>query len=210
MTLSFVKPCLIGALLATVVALFVIIAFSNESAESYTIVWDDNNIELIKSVATTLYPVGSILLTRSESLSPSSIAGLEGTTWELIGNGEDYALTSTTSADKIATFNSGSASFTSDEHALTLSEYPSHTHKYSVQSAYESHSHYIDLDHNTLHEFKYKDGGFGVTNKTETTSSADTSEHSHEVHTEKSGGGKAHTHEIVVPYLQFFAWQRIT
>lgn len=203
----------IGLIVLTAILIVVLFvatcALSHSNIEKYEIVWDDSNAEMLKNVAEALYPVGSIILTRSKDLSPSSIAGLESTTWELINSSGNYTLSATTDGNTVATFDDGVAEYTTAEHALTISEYPSHTHEYSVSSAYETHSHYIDNSNNALRPLKTKDGGFAGTPSTTTTSSWDESSHSHTVETEKSGNGKAHSHDVIIPYLCVCAWQRI-
>ena len=137
----------------------------------------NNEINLIKNSIVSLdkiYPIGSIYM----SINDTSPASLFGGTWEsikdrfLLGSGTTYTNGSTGGASTVT---------------LTVNQIPSHTHKLSTSSTYNTEEHYT-TDYLALG----KHGDTYYSNSNAITS---------------TGGGSSHNN--MPPYLTVNMWKRI-
>lgn len=169
--------------------------------------------EQLANIGKTVYPVGSIYI----SVTDTSPASLFGGTWEqlkdrfLLAAGDSYAAGST----------GGEAT-----HTLTASEMPSHSHVYSNATGVQGHqltvnemprhTHGIHWVGSTSPQGGGKDQNFGVTQvavgNQQSGSAGGNGSHSHglsksNANTTNTGSGAAHNN--MPPYLAVYAWKRV-
>ena len=196
--------------------------------EKYTTCDADDDEDIIK-LNQSLYPVGTVLITGHSSAPNNWICGLENTKWELLTGDDDsgiYALKSldadTQTVGEISV-GSDSASYSFGDWELgscelTVDQLPDHTHTISNDSLVE------DDRHN--HENAWDSAGHNCetvnsgNSKGVCSASGDcdtpwdgyqfkgTAPHTHTITTEETGGGKAHSHRLLVGYYKFYVWKR--
>ena len=137
----------------------------------------------ITAVKAALYPVGSIYTNAEVSTNPATLLGFG--TWEAYAQGR--VPVGKASSGTFGTLNATGGSET-DSHTLTLSEIPSHNHSNgSYQYLLKSDSH---------HTLKDSDSTSGEPNLASQGA------------IQAAGGGGAHTHDIVQPYIVVYMWKR--
>ena len=130
-----------------------------------------------------VYPVGSIFTTvTAYADSAAVVAVIGGTTWVAFGAGKVLVGVDTGDSDFNTIEETGGAK--TDSHTLTTAEIPSHTHTIH------------DTDHNNTPEH------------TDTTSSEYGNYSASSGTTGATGGGGAHTHDIVQPYITVYFLKR--
>lgn len=182
---------------------------------------DEAAREQLANIGKTVYPVGSIYI----SVTDTSPASLFGGTWEqlkdrfLLAAGDSYAAGST----------GGEAT-----HTLTASEMPSHNHVYSNATGVQGHqltvnempSHTHNYPNTPLVHVSYNVQGYVVNGGTNqrwigadgsnggnhTAASGGNGGHSHglskaNANTTNTGSGAAHNN--MPPYLAVYAWKRV-
>ena len=125
-----------------------------------------------------VYPVGSIYTNIAVATNPATLLGMG--TWVAFGEGR--VLVGKASSGTFDTLGATGGSET-DSHTLTESEIPSHSH--SIQQ----------IDASNAGSFS---GALGSSSKTNQGS----------IGTTAAGGGGAHTHDIVQPYIVVYMWKR--
>jgi len=125
------------------------------------------------------YPIGAIFTTTAVYAdSAAVVAAIGGTTWVAFGAGK--VLVGLDSGDTdFDTVNETGGSKT-DSHTLTIGEIPAHTHSYTHPTTTDSFS---------IHDTSRVTGNGAAT-------------------TGSTGGGGAHTHDIVQPYIVVYFWKR--
>lgn len=130
-----------------------------------------------------VYPVGSVYVNATVSTNPATLLGVG--TW--VAYGEGRVPVGKASSGTFNTLNATGGSET-DSHTLTLSEIPSHNHSNgSYQYLMKSDSH---------HTLKDSDSTSGEPNLASQGAIA------------AAGGGGAHTHDILQPYIVVYMWKR--
>jgi hypothetical protein len=130
-------------------------------------------------IASRVYPIGAIFTTLTAYAdSAAVVTALGGTTWVSIGAGR--VLVGLDSGDTDFDVISETGGAKTGSHTLTTAEIPAHTHTYGRSTTSESMS---------IHDISGLRGA------------ADTQ-------TASTGGGGAHTHPIVQPYLVVYFWKR--
>ena len=127
-----------------------------------------------------VYPVGSIFTTVS-STAPATLLGMG--TWVAFGAGKVMVGIDSGDTDFDTVEETGGAK--TDSHTLTTAEIPSHSH--------------------TLQGIRTDDGGGsvdGIANLYQNYKGQSTQQ------TASTGGGGAHTHDIVQPYIVVYMWKR--
>ena len=132
------------------------------------------------------YPVGCIY-TSTSSTNPSS---LFGGTWEAFGEGK--VLVGKASSGTFDTAGATGGAET-DSHALTTAEMPEHQHGTNIRNEYNS----VHID-STGSSYSTGNSNDGMTNGNGYTAL-----------TGETGGGNAHTHDIVQPYIVVYFFKRI-
>ena len=130
-------------------------------------------------IANRAYPVGSIFTTvTAYADSAAVVAVIGGTTWVAFGAGKVLVGLDSGDTDFDTVEETGGAK--TDSHTLTTAEIPAHTHTYGKSTTSEAMS---------IHDITGLRGA------------ADTQ-------TSSTGGGGAHTHDIVQPYIVVYFWKR--
>ena len=130
-------------------------------------------------IANRAYPVGAIFTTvTAYADSAAVVAVIGGTTWTAFGAGKVLVGVDTGDSDFNTIEETGGAK--TGAHTLTVDEMPAHTHNYGKSTTSENMS--ID-----------DIGGLRGAATTATSS---------------TGGGSAHTHPIVQPYITVYFWKR--
>ena len=130
-------------------------------------------------IANRAYPVGSIFTTvTAYADSAAVVAVIGGTTWVAFGAGKVLVGLDSGDADFDTVEETGGAK--TDAHTLTIAEMPAHTHTYGKSTTTEAMS---------IHDISGLRGA-ATTN------------------TSSTGGGGAHTHDIVQPYIVVYMWKR--
>ena len=130
--------------------------------------------------ADVAYPVGSIFTTTvAYANSAAVVAAIGGTTWTAFGAGKVLVGVDTSDSDFNTVEETGGAK--TDSHTLTTDEIPSHRHQIS-------HTNQGDA--------------FGGTPAVSVQSGSPNK------YTEYTGGGSAHTHDVVQPYITVYFWKR--
>ena len=137
----------------------------------------------ITAVKAALYPVGSIYTNAEVSTNPATLLGFG--TWEAYAQGR--VPVGKASSGTFGTLNATGGSET-DSHTLTLSEIPSHNHSNG------SYQYLLRSDSN--HTLKDSDSTGGEPNLAQQGAIA------------AAGGGGAHTHDILQPYIVVYMWKR--
>jgi hypothetical protein len=133
------------------------------------------------NIADVVYPVGAIFTTvTAYANSAAVVAVIGGTTWVAFGAGKVLVGLDSGDTDFDTSEETGGAK--TDSHTLTTSEIPAHTHSYDRQNT--------STDNISIHDITRTTGG----NSGSTTGS--------------TGGGGAHTHDIVQPYIVVYFWKR--
>jgi hypothetical protein len=131
------------------------------------------------NIADVVYPVGAIFTTvTAYANSAAVVAVIGGTTWVAFGAGKVLVGLDSGDTDFDTVEETGGAK--TDSHTLTTAEIPAHTHTYGKSTTSENMS--ID-DISGLR-------GAATSN------------------TGSTGGGGAHTHDIVQPYIVVYFWKR--
>jgi hypothetical protein len=131
-----------------------------------------------------VYPVGSIYTTISAT-APATLLGMG--TWEAFGAGKVPVGIDASDTDFDTVEETGGAK--TDSHTLTTGEIPAHSHDLWKTRSGDSTSYPYDSRINTTTASGYRD--------TDTTSIQD-----------NTGGGGAHTHDIVQPYIVVYMYKR--
>ena len=126
----------------------------------------------------SVYPVGSIYVNAGVATNPGTLLGFG--TWSAFGAGRVIVGVDSTDTDFDAVRETGGAK--TDSHVLTIAELPSHTHP--IQVFNESGSPDGDVGGDS------SSSSLGTTN------------------TQATGGGSAHSHDIVQPYITAYMWRR--
>ena len=130
-------------------------------------------------IANRAYPVGSIFTTVTVYAdSAAVVAVIGGTTWVAFGAGKVLVGLDSGDTDFDTVEETGGAK--TDSHTLTTAEIPAHTHTYGKSTTSEAMS---------IHDITGLRGA-ATTN------------------TGSTGGGGAHTHDIVQPYIVVYFWKR--
>ena len=130
-------------------------------------------------IANRAYPVGSIFTTvTAYADSAAVVAVIGGTTWTAFGAGKVLVGVDTGDSDFNTIEETGGAK--TGAHTLTVDEMPAHTHDYGKSTTTESMS---------------IDDISGLRGAATTATSS-------------TGGGSAHTHPIVQPYITVYFWKR--
>ena len=131
------------------------------------------------NIADAVYPVGAIFTTvTAYANSAAVVAVIGGTTWTAFGAGKVLIGLDSSDTDFDTVEETGGAK--TDSHTLTTAEIPAHTHTYGKSTTTESMS---------IHDISGLRGA-ATTN------------------TGSTGGGGAHTHDIVQPYIVVYFWKR--
>ena len=131
------------------------------------------------NIADVVYPVGAIFTTvTAYANSAAVVAVIGGTTWTAFGAGKVLIGLDSSDTDFDTVEETGGAK--TDSHTLTTAEIPAHTHTYGKSTTTESMS---------IHDISGLRGA-ATTN------------------TGSTGGGGAHTHDIVQPYIVVYFWKR--
>ena len=133
-------------------------------------------------IKNTIYPVGSIFTTVTPyANSAAVVTAIGGTTWVAFGAGKVIIGVDTGDSDFNTVEETGGAK--TDSHTLTIAEMPSHNHSLSP----------------TLNSGSSTDGTPNVVAGGNSGSAVSIS---------STGGGNAHTHDIVQPYITVYMWKR--
>jgi hypothetical protein len=133
-------------------------------------------------ILNTIYPVGSIFTTvTAYANSAAVVAAIGGTTWVSFGAGKVLVGVDTGDSDFDTVEETGGAK--TDSHTLTISEMPSHNHSLSP----------------SLNSGSSTDGNPNIVSGGNSGSAVSIS---------STGGGNAHTHDIVQPYITVYMWKR--
>jgi len=125
------------------------------------------------------YPVGAIFTTTTAyANSAAVVSAIGGTTWVAFGAGKVLVGLDSGDSDFDTAEETGGAK--TDSHTLTTAEIPAHTHTYGKSTTSENMS---------IHDISGLRGA--ATSNTGST-----------------GGGGAHTHDIVQPYIVVYFWKR--
>lgn len=125
------------------------------------------------------YPVGAIFTTvTAYANSAAVVSAIGGTTWVAFGAGKVLVGLDSGDTDFDTVEETGGAK--TDSHTLTIAEMPAHTHTYGKSTTSEAMS---------IHDISGLRGA-ATTN------------------TSSTGGGGAHTHDIVQPYIVVYFWKR--
>ena len=127
----------------------------------------------------TIYPVGSIYTNAGVATNPGTLLGFG--TWSAFGAGRVIVGVDSTDTDFDAVRETGGSK--TDSHALTIAELPSHTHQTTLRGNGEDEN--LDLP-----------------------SASDNSDPSRTMTSGATGGGAAHSHDIVQPYITAYMWRR--
>jgi hypothetical protein len=140
-------------------------------------------------IASRVYPVGALFTTvTAYADSAAVVAVVGGTTWAAFGAGKVLVGVDTGDSDFNTIEETGGAK--TGSHTLSTSEIPSHTHTSSISSTTDTG----DNNNQSAGGRPYMrigDNNGGLTD----TSAA-------------TGGGGAHTHPIVQPYITVYFWKR--
>ena len=137
----------------------------------------------ITAVKAALYPVGSIYTNAAVSTNPATLLGFG--TWEAYAEGR--VPVGKASSGTFDTLNATGGAET-DAHTLTLNEIPSHNHSNG------SYDRLLKQDGNTT--VASVDGSSGEPNLGSSGA------------IQAAGGGAAHTHDILQPYIVVYMWKR--
>jgi hypothetical protein len=131
------------------------------------------------NIADVVYPVGAIFTTvTAYANSAAVVSAIGGTTWVAFGAGKVLVGLDSGDSDFDTAEETGGAK--TDSHTLTTAEIPAHTHTYGKSTTSENMS---------IHDISGLRGA-ATTN------------------TGSTGGGGAHTHDIVQPYIVVYFWKR--
>ena len=134
-------------------------------------------------IANRAYPVGSIFTTvTAYADSAAVVAVVGGTTWVAFGAGKVLVGVDTGDSDFNTIEETGGAK--TDSHTLTTAEIPSHTHTIHDSDHTQTPEH-TDSTADEYGKYTASSGTSGAT-----------------------GGGGAHTHDIVQPYITVYFWKR--
>jgi len=131
-----------------------------------------------------VYPVGSIYTTISAT-APATLLGMG--TWVAFGAGKVPVGIDASDTDFDTAEETGGSK--TDSHTLTTGEIPAHSHDLWKTRTGDSTSYPYDLRINTTTSSGYRNA--------DTTSIQD-----------NTGGGGAHSHDIVQPYIVVYMWKR--
>jgi hypothetical protein len=134
-----------------------------------------------------VYPVGSIFTTVT-TYSASSLATLMGVgTWEAFGAGRVLAGLDGGDSSMQSAGQTGGAK--TDEHTLTTSEIPAHNHIGGMAG-------------------QFANGPYGTTTGSTTNRALQGDTNNRYDITSTTGGGAAHSHDIMQPYIVVYFWKR--
>jgi len=134
-------------------------------------------------ILSRVYPVGSIFTTvTAYADSAAVVAVVGGTTWAAFGAGKVLVGVDTGDSDFNTIEETGGAK--TDSHTLTTAEIPSHTHTIHDSDHTQTPEH-TDSTADEYGKYTASSGTSGAT-----------------------GGGGAHTHDIVQPYITVYFWKR--
>ena len=130
-------------------------------------------------VLETIYPVGSIYTNAGVATNPGTLLGFG--TWTAFGAGRVIVGVDSSDTDFDAVRETGGSK--TDSHALTIAELPSHTHETTLR-------------------------GNGENETQNFPSASDNTDPSRTMTSGATGGGAAHSHDIVQPYITAYMWRR--
>ena len=126
-----------------------------------------------------VYPIGSIFTTvTAYANSAAVVAVIGGTTWVAFGAGKVLVGLDSGDTDFDTVEETGGSK--TDSHVLTIAEMPAHDHSYTRPNV---------TDNFSIHDITRVTGNGAAT-------------------TGSTGGGGAHTHDIVQPYIVVYFWKR--
>lgn len=137
----------------------------------------------ITAVKAALYPVGSIYTNAEVSTNPATLLGFG--TWEAYAEGR--VPVGKASSGTFDTLNATGGAET-DAHTLTLNEIPSHNHN------------------NGSYQYLLLSNGSATIADTDSTSNEPNLAQQGAI--QAAGGGQAHTHDILQPYIVVYMWKR--
>jgi hypothetical protein len=158
-------------------------AFSATTAASGTNTTQVATTAFVQAAYQAMYPVGSIYMNAAVATNPATLLGFG--TWAAYAEGR--VPVGKASSGTFNTLNATGGAET-DSHTLTTSEIPAHSHKVSGGE----HSGSYDYGRN-----------FSANNLT-----GDNSGRANDIDTSSVGGGAAHTHDILQPYIVVYMWKR--
>ena len=130
-------------------------------------------------VLETIYPIGSIYTNAGVATNPGTLLGFG--TWSAFGTGRVIVGVDSSDTDFDAVRETGGSK--TDSHALTIAELPSHTHETTLR-------------------------GNGENETQNFPSASDNTDPSRTMTSGATGGGAAHSHDIVQPYITAYMWRR--
>ena len=131
------------------------------------------------ATVTAAYPVGSIYINAGVATNPGTLLGFG--TWTAFGTGRVIVGVDSSDTDFDAVRETGGSK--TDSHALTIAELPSHTHETTLR-------------------------GNGENETQNFPSASDNTDPSRTMTSGATGGGAAHSHDIVQPYITAYMWRR--
>jgi len=139
------------------------------------------------NIADVVYPVGAIFTTvTAYANSAAVVTAIGGTTWVAFGAGKVLVGVDSSDTDFDVVEETGGAK--TDSHTLTTSEIPSHNHQFKAPESGTWGTSYIS----TLDGSAYGEGLGDIRS----------------YYTTDTGGGSAHEHDIVQPYITVYMWKR--
>jgi len=139
------------------------------------------------NIADVVYPVGAIFTTvTAYANSAAVVSAIGGTTWVAFGAGKVLVGLDSGDSDFNTSEETGGAK--TDSHTLTTSEIPSHNHA------------------NGSYQYLMRSDGSATIADTDSTSGEPNLASQGAI--QAAGGGGAHTHDIVQPYIVVYFWKR--
>jgi|MDSW01.2.fsa_nt_gb hypothetical protein len=160
------------------------IASKTETLTNKTITTEANTITSGGNTVCSLqqvYPVGSVYINASVATNPGTLLGFG--TWAAFGAGRVPVGIDSSDSDFDTAEETGGAK--TDSHTLTIAEMPSHNHPRATSTSDDFGA----------------GGTHGYIGGDQASSNVDTS-------MALQGGGQAHTHDIVQPYIVVYMWKR--
>jgi len=143
------------------------------------------------TIADIVYPVGSLFTTTAAYAdSAAVVAVIGGTTWSSFGAGKVLIGVDSGDTDFDTVEETGGSKTAA--HTLTVAEMPSHDHKNGAPKDCAAQHPYGSASGSAV-------SSFCDTNGTTSTNAL----------TENTGGGDAHSHSTVQPYITVYMWKRI-
>ena len=131
------------------------------------------------ATVTAAYPVGSIYINAGVATNPGTLLGFG--TWTAFGTGRVIVGVDSSDTDFDTVRETGGSK--TDSHSLSIAELPAHTHTATLR-------------------------GNGENETQSLPSASDNTDPSRTMTTDSTGGGAAHSHDIVQPYITAYMWRR--